>query len=226
MRRVSDLAPQVVALHGFTSRETLAFPLTTEQVLAVDGARLDGALQLKLKLSAALLGPRAGAHGQTHEEATLSVEPEHWLRQLDLLGTEMSLLLRVPAPLLDRGTAAMPASGPMADAVASRAQAVARLRQARQELRDGRYGASVRSSRLAMESLGMLSPLPPVKPLHAKPAKQRDPYERWAVFRYALYGLASGAAHDDGPTAAVEWSRADAEAVLVATGALLTKQVR
>ncbi len=69
----------------------------------------------------------------------------------------------------------------------------------------------------------MLNPLPPAKALHAKQADQRDQAERWAVLRYALRNLASGAAHDDGPTATVVWSRADAEAVLVATGAFLAR---
>jgi len=223
MTRIADLAPQIVTLHSFPTRETLSFPLTSEQVLALDAARLDAALQLNLKLSAALIGPGAGPHGQVHSEAPLRMEPEHWLRQLDGLGAELALMLRVPAPLTDPGAVGPPPSGPTAPAAASRAQTVARLRQARQELRDGNYEASVRTSRLAMDSLDMLNPLPPAKALHAKQADQRDQAERWAVLRYALRNLASGAAHDDGPTATVVWSRADAEAVLVATGAFLAR---
>lgn len=169
-------------------------PLTSEQVLALDAARLDAALQLNLKLSAALIGPGAGTHGQVHSEAPLRMEPEHWLRQLDGLGAELALMLRVPAPLTDPGAVGPPPSGPTAPAAASRAQTVARLRQARQELRDGNYEASVRTSRLAMDSLDMLNPLPPAKALHAKQADQRDQAERWAVLRYALRNLASGAA--------------------------------
>jgi len=222
MTRVADLAPQIVALRDFPTPELLSFPLTTEQVLALDAARLDGALQLDLKLSAALIGPRAGAHGQVHSEAPLRIEPEHWLRQLDGLGAELSLMLRVPAPLTDPGAVGPPPAGPTAPAAASRGQAVARLRQARQELRDGSYETSVRTSRLAMDSLDMLNPLPPAKPLHAKQSDQRDQAERWAVLRYALRNLASGAAHDDGSTVTV-WSKADAEAVLIATGALFAR---
>lgn len=69
----------------------------------------------------------------------------------------------------------------------------------------------------------MLHPLPSAKALHAKNPEQRDQAERWAVLRYALRNLASSAAHDDGPTATAVWSRADAEAVLVATGAVLAR---
>jgi len=222
MTRVADLAPQIAALRDFPTQELLSFPLTTEQVLALDAARLDGALQLDLKLSAALLGPRAGAHGQVHSEAPLRIEPEHWLQQLDGLGAELSLMLRVPAPLTDPGAVGPPPAGPTAPAAASCGQAVARLRQARQELRDGSYETSVRTSRLAMDSLDMLNPLPPAEPLHAKQSDQRDQAERWAVLRYALRNLVSGAAHDDGPTVTV-WSKADAEAVLVATGSLFAR---
>ncbi|MEV6115971.1 hypothetical protein AB0L59_26575 [Streptomyces sp. NPDC052109] len=54
----------------------------------------------------------------------------------------------------------------------------------------------------------------------SKPARERTPEERWAWIRAALEDQASGALHKDAVTKTFNYSRAEAETMIVAAALL------
>jgi hypothetical protein len=106
------------------------------------------------------------------------------------------------------------------------ATAAGRLRDARDDVRDGQYEEAIKKARAALE---------PVKAAHSSGAllsaaraktdpRQRDQPERWAVLIDAAFSLLSGAVHDDsGVTENFTWSRADAVALIATVGGLLRR---
>ena len=221
--KVGDLAPRMIGLRGFPVSEAITVQLTTDQLLALEGRRDGDALALTLRVAATL--PAAGPDRYAHRDSDVSlrVEAATWVRMLDGAGTETSVVLRVPAPVVDPGASGLPLTGTEAPAEASRSQALARLRQARAEVRDGRCEAAVATCRLVMDSLDLLDPTPSARATFAKDPEQRDQRERWAVVRIGLRNLASAAHHDGPVTAGFAWRRQDAEAILAATAGLLAR---
>ena len=63
--------------------------------------------------------------------------------------------------------------------------------------------------------------LPGAASLKSVDPKKRNSDQRWAALYYDTYSLGSAAAHDDPVTTDFVWSRADAEAMLAMTAALL-----
>lgn len=104
MRWLGDSAPTVLVVRGYPVLEQLRFALSNDQVLALDAARKDEALLLRLDLAATLLAPPAGVHFHRDQQVPLRVEAHAWLEQLDRLGSELSILLRVPGAAADPGT--------------------------------------------------------------------------------------------------------------------------
>ncbi len=106
---------------------------------------------------------------------------------------------------------------------ASLAQATARLRQARDELKDHRYEHSVATCRRVLEIIGRLVDIPAAGDVFKLKAAERTQEQRWAAIYYGVLSLASAAHHDDEVTTDFFWSRPDAEAVLAATAGLLAR---
>jgi len=113
----------------------------------------------------------------------------------------------------------MPATS--ADDAPSLAQAAARLRQARAELRDGQWEHSVATCRRVLENIARLVSVPTAASMDDVSAQKRTQDQRWAAVFNDLKSLASAAHHDDVTTDGFAWGRADAEAVLAATAGLL-----
>ncbi|MFI5950396.1 hypothetical protein ACIA8B_22800 [Micromonospora chalcea] len=144
-----------------------------------------------------------------------------WLELLNQAGTEVDVLVRVPSPLTDSALTTPPASSN--EDAASLAQATARLRQARAELRDQQWEHCVATCRRVLENISRLVNIPSSRSVSNTPADQRTPDQRWAAIYWDIKSMANAAHHDDGTTAGFAWSRADAEAILATTAGLLLK---
>lgn len=67
-RWLAGLEPQVLTLRGFAVGEELVLSLSDEQLIALERARGEGDIVLRLKLQATLLPPFEGVHPITSEE--------------------------------------------------------------------------------------------------------------------------------------------------------------
>jgi hypothetical protein len=218
-RWLAGLQPQLLALRGFQVTEELLIDIADDQLIALERARGENDVVLRLKLQATLLPPYDGVHPLAQEETTLRIPRTRWLELLDQLGSEVGIVLRVPSPLTDSALQMPPAAS--AEDAASLSQATARLRQARAELRDHQWEHCVATCRRVLENLARLVSVPPVKQVFATPADDRTQDQRWAAIYYDAKSLASAAHHDDDTTDGFTWKRADAEAILAATAGLL-----
>lgn len=218
-RWVAGLEVQVVTLRGYAAGEELVASLTDDQLICLERAREGGDVSLRLKLQATLLAPPEGGHPVAHEELPVRISRARWLELLDQAGTEVGVLVRVPSPLTDSALTAAPAASD-GDA-ASLAQATARLRQARAELRDHQWEHCVATCRRVLENISRLASVPSAKSVADTPAAQRTQDRRWAAIFHDVKNMASAAHHDDSTTESFSWSRADAEAILAATAGLL-----
>jgi hypothetical protein len=220
---VGDLAGDVLGLRGFAVSEDLCVSLSDEQVHALDKERAGGALRLRLDLKGTLLAPPPGIFPTATSQVPVRIPESSWTQDLDQLGKVLGLSIRVPAPLVDPGGSPPPPAGPDDDPVASRAQAVARLREARSELADGRYESCAATCRLVLESLDLLEPVPSAHTVFDKKPPERTQPERWAAIHHDLHSLLSGAHHDGRTTRDFIRTREDAETALVMAGSLAAR---
>lgn len=210
-RWLAGLQPQVVRVRGYQVGEELVIDLSDDQLIALERARGENDLVLRLKLQATLLHANEAIHPVTQEETQFRIPRSRWLELLDQVGTEVGIVLRVPSPLTDTALQTPPPAS-AADA-ASLSQATARLRQARAELRDQQWEHCVATCRRVLENVARLVTLPPASEVFKIRAEDRTQAERWAAIYHDTKGMASAAHHDDGTTTDFTWTRADAEAI-------------
>lgn len=219
LRWLAGLEPQVLNLRGFAIGEKLALSLSDEQLIALERARGEGDIVLKLELQATLLTPYEDVHPITATQTEFYISSSRWFELLDQVGSEVGILVRIPSPLTDSPTEPPPTAS--ADNAASLAQATARLRDARAELRNHQWEHCVATCRKVLENINLLVSLPSAKDLFKVNTEKRSQDERWAAIYYDVKCMASAAHHDGGTTEDFIWRRADAEAVLAATAGLL-----
>jgi hypothetical protein len=222
-RWFSSLLPQVLTLRGYQLPDDLTIDLSDDQLIALERSRGEGDVSLQLKLQGTLLGAKPDVYPIANEDTPYRIQRSRWLEQLDQLGREVGIVLRIPSPLTDGGAPLPPPDSPV-DA-ASLAQAVARLRQARDELRDQRCEPSVATCRKVLENIKLLAELPPPHEVFNVNPKDRTQQQRWAAIYHDAVSLTSAAHHDDKTTAGFTWRRADAEAALAMTAGLLRRLV-
>lgn len=220
-RWLAGLEPQVLTVRGYLAGEELVISLADHQLIALEHARAGDDILLRLKLQATLLRVDPDVHPVAEEEAPFRVSRSRWLELLDQVGSEIGIILRVPSPLTENG--ALPPQPNSAEDAASLAQATARLRQARAELHDQGWERCVTTCRRVLENLDRLVTLPPARDVFAVKVEERTQDQRWAASFYDVKSLANAAHHDDETTAGFVWSRADAEAILAMTAALLVR---
>ncbi|MBI1379234.1 MAG: hypothetical protein GC157_17410 [Frankiales bacterium] len=219
-RWLGGLEPQVLTLHGSVVGEELVLTLSDDQLIALEAGRGEDDVALTLKLQATLLNPNPSVHPTNTEEVHYRITRTRWLELLDQVGAEVGILLRVPSPLTD---ASEQPPGAAAGDAASLAQATARLRQARAELRDHQWEHCVATCRRVLENLARLVELPSAADVFKVKAQDRTQDQRWAAIYYDVKGLASAAHHDDSTTDGFGWDAGDANAVLAATAGLLAR---
>lgn len=223
-RWLGELLPQVITVRGYQTHEKLMLDLSDDQLIVLERNRSGQDLSLQLTLQATLLGGPPGVHPVVDQQVGYRIGRARWLEILDHLGTEVSIVLRVPSPLTDAANALPPAASD--EDAASLAQATSRLRQARAELRDHQWEHCVATCRRVLENLGRLVPMSSAKQVAAVVPQQRTQEQRWAAIYHDVSSMASAAHHDDDATAGFTWTRADAEAILAMTAGLLDRYVR
>jgi hypothetical protein len=215
------LQPEVITVYGsMGGGQQLTIDLSDDQLIALERARGEDDVILRLDLKATLLQPPAGTHPVADEQATLRIPRHRWLQLLDQAGTEVGIVIRVRSPLTDPDLKPAPAAN--AKDVASFGQATGRLRQARAELRDGQSEHCIATCRKVLENVALLAQLPDAKSL-TPAVGQRTQDERWAAIYHAVKSMTHAAHHDDTNTSQFTWTRADAEAILAMTAGLLTR---
>ena len=208
MLAVGSLRPQVVFLRPFAAAEALEVPLTLEQLTALDHRRGRDGLSFQVNLDVVQLGSERSIKGNAQIRSR--IQEAEWLRALDQLGAAFVLTIQVPTPLVT----GLVAEGP------SVVRVVTSLREARSALRDSTPASAVAACRFVLEGLEELYPVQPDGPLRSKVPKERDQDERWSALHHALAGLVNAAHHDP---ERVQWSRADAEAVVAAVAGLVAR---
>lgn len=222
-RWLAGLQPQLLTLRGFQVSEELLIDIADDQLIALERARGEDDIVLRLKLQATLLPPFDGVHPLAQEETTVRISRMRWLDLLDQLGSEVGIVLRVPSPLTDSAMRLAPAAS--AQDAPSLSQATARLRQAKAELREHQWEHCVATCRRVLENLARLVTLPPAGEVFKVKPEERSQDKRWAAVYYDVRSMASAAHHDDDTTDGFTWNRADAEAILAATAGLLGRYV-
>ncbi|MFD2414814.1 hypothetical protein [Amycolatopsis pigmentata] len=222
-RWVAGLPTQTFTVRGYQVSEELFIDLSDEQLIALEDGRGEDDVALRIKLQATLLQADTSIHPVAHEETAVRISRARWLEQLDQIGHEVGIVVRVPSPLTDSALQLPPVAA--VEDAPSLAQATARLRQARAELRDHQWEHCVATCRRILENIGRLVTLPPAKRIFAKSVDTRTQDERWAAIYYDTKTMTSAAHHDDTTTDTFRWSQADAEAVLATTAGLLKRYV-
>ena len=215
---LADLSSRVFMLRNYAVSELLEANLTAEQVLLLERGRNGLDLGIQLDLQGALLAPPPGKHPVSEVQTRIKVPASQWSNALDDNGKTFGLAIIVPAPLIESPTESLSRA-----TVASRAQAVTRLREARSDFRDGRYEACVATCRKVLETLALLDPPVDLGSITSKKPRERSYRERWALVYHDVSSLAHLAHHDDGISTEVTWNRADAEAMLTIVASLCAR---
>jgi hypothetical protein len=220
-RWLADVAPQMIATRGYLLGEEFWIDLSSDQVIELERGRGESDLRLTLKITATLLQPKAGLHPLAQEQIPVNVTPAVWLGLLDQLGTEVGIIVRVPSPLTDSALNPPPAASD--EDAASLAQATARLRQARTELKDHQWEHCVATCRKVLENIAMMVSIPPPQQVFAVKQDQRTQTQCLAAMYWSVKGMTHAAHHDGTLSVGFVWTHADAEAVLAATAGLLVR---
>ncbi|BCY11101.1 hypothetical protein L3i22_061890 [Actinoplanes sp. L3-i22] len=214
------LVPQVQTFRLFTTSTWFAVQVTDDQLIALDKARDNKTLDLRVDVKSTLLHPGDGFYPVAEDQFTASVDEPEWTKLLDRVGVLTGFLIRVAGPFHGQATYA---SQPHEEDQASLTQAIARLRQARAELAEGRWEACTATCRRVLENLQRIAqPLPTAKSIRTAPDPEKlNEDERWAALFYAVKALTQPAHHDDHTTLAFTFTREKSEAALAATASLL-----
>lgn len=220
---VGAFVPHTVNLRGFAVRDALVLMLTDEQLIALEILRGVGDLLLRFDLTATVLAGGAGHLVPASGQVNYRVPAAAWDGLLDAAGAQIGITVRVPSPLTD---AFVRDGNPEGGGGESTAKIAQRLREAREYLREGRYEECVATCRKVLETLARGDG--DLQAGNSAPARPRDRglASRWAQLRKAASALASAAHHDDDVTAAMTWTRQDAEPLLAVTAALITQSRR
>jgi hypothetical protein len=206
-------AEAVATFEGQRIPANIVLPVSDEQLAVIEQRRAGGDLTFWLDINVVLGYDPVVASGDHNDrwparqaQDSISVQGEVWDRLLKNASTGMSLAIVVPVPL-DRSIAG---------------RAGVHLREAIRKVNVGEYSDAVTEARKAMEAAGD----PERSWKSAQEALQtgkdsRSLGQRLTIARYAIYGLASPAAHGDQNASTVKWNRETALAVIASVAALL-----
>lgn len=191
----------------------IVLPVSDEQLAVIEQRRAAADLTFWLDTNVVLGYDPAVADGDHNDrwparqaQDSVAVQGEVWERLLTQANAGMSLAVVVPVPL-DRSTAG---------------RAGAHLREAIRKLNTGEYSDAVTEARKAMEAVADPDRTWKVTRAALEVAKDsRSLGERMTIASYAMYGLASPAAHGDENASTVKWGRETALAVITGVAAIL-----
>ncbi|MFE4626010.1 hypothetical protein [Streptomyces mirabilis] len=177
----------------------LAFPLTNQQLLALEEHRAGQDLSVELQISTFLQFSHASAESREQFRVPASV----WQTELERLGTSFGFALAIPIPAPD---------GAQRDAAVY-------LQDARRLLHDGEFDKAIGSARQAMERILAVTDWPAIS--KNDDLFQRSQAQRWRAIYKAAFDQASGAEHADEVTKDFSYSRGEAEALIGIAASLL-----
>lgn len=186
---------------GEIRRETLRYLITNAQLLALEQRRV-GDLHLELEVRG-FLPQASGFPGGPVATEHISVAESKWREQLAGLGRTLGVEMMIPFPADDEPRRAV------ADF----------LREAQRLLGGNEVDSAMLQVRKALETIKETCGWH--WPGLNKNKQERTADERWAWIRSALEDQASGALHVDAGTKDYVYSRAEAEALIGMTAALL-----
>jgi hypothetical protein len=136
----------------------------------------------------------------------IAIQPGEWAAALELADAGSYVELLVPLPTDEQN-----------------ANAVRRLRKARDLMRDDNIEEALGETRKATEKIRAVYGTGKLAAAAAKnDARQHTKQERWAVYVESIFSLLSGAVHDDhGTTENFVWTRAEADALIVSVAGML-----
>ncbi|WP_328524332.1 hypothetical protein [Kribbella sp. NBC_00359] len=186
---------------GEIRRLTPQYLITNAQLLALEHHRV-GDLRLELHVRG-FLPQAAGYPGSSDLVEYVGIAESRWRQQLAGLGRSVGAEMLIPFPADDEPR-----------------HAVAEfLREAQRLLGGNEIDSAMLYVRKALEGIRTICDWGwPGK----KGERERTGGERWAWIRAALEHQASGALHDDAGTKDYRYSRAEVEALIAMTAALLT----
>ena len=218
-RWVGELGTQVITVRGFAVSHDLVLSVTDDQLVALERGRTDGDVRFQIDLQVMLLSAPEGVHPERRTQIAFRVPASRWVELLDALGSEVAIVLRVPAPLSQPDFKLV--TDDSTERTASLVQAAADLRDARLKLRNHQWRDSVAACRHVLDVIARMTSIPAENRLNQ--AKKRRPQdERLAAMYYATQSMIHAAHHPvDEDVAPFMWNRPMAEAVVASTAALL-----
>lgn len=201
-RWLTSAAPANVILRGDTGH-TLYFPLSNDQLLAVEDRRAGRNLPLRLRLKGTLFaqsGSPMTAEGERHLQIPASV----WQDAMEHLDKAVSFTMTIPLPATE----------------GAHREAAEHLRSARRLLNAGEFDKAIGSARQVMELVGEMAGWRR-RPLPHSSVKECGQKERWEALYKAAFDQASGAEHADGLAKDFFYSRSEAEALIGIATSLL-----
>jgi hypothetical protein len=202
-RWLSAATPVRVALFDATNC-MLKFPLSNEQLLALEDHRAGDPLPLRLSINAFL--PQlstAPAFVSADTEENLRVPASVWNEELERLDTAVTFTLTIPLPATQ----------------GSQREAADYLREARRLLNAGEIDKAIGSARQAMERAFALAQWTGIT--KNDDLQERTQEQRWRAIYKAASDQASGALHADDMTKDFSYTRREAEALIGVAASLL-----
>lgn len=214
------LVPQVQTFRSFPTSTWFAVQVTDDQLIALDKAREDKALNMRIDIKSTLLHHGEGFYPVAEDQFAVSTDESEWAKLLDRVGVQTGFLIRVAGPFLGQTSYTLRSEQ---EEQTSLAQAITRLRQARAELAEGRWEACTATCRRVLENLQRIAPpLPTARSIReTRDQESLNENQRWAALFYAVKALTQPAHHDDHTTLAFTFTREKSEAALAATASLL-----
>lgn len=186
---------------GEVRRPTLQYLITNAQLLALEQRRT-GDLRLELQVRGVLPQATAGFPGASEVTEHITIAESRWRQQLAGLGRTLGAEMMIPFPDNDE----------------PRRRVADFLREAQRLLGGSEIDSAMLQVRKALETIKHTSGWNwPGK----KDKKDCTVDERWALIRTAMEDQASGAMHVDPGTRDHVYTRAEVEAMIAMTAALL-----
>jgi hypothetical protein len=190
-----------IGLSGQTACR-LAFPLTSEQILAIEENRSGQRPSFTLKLYGFLpQEPTAGINQESSVYFTIAAST--WLDLIERVTPAVAFTIPVP----------------VAAAEGALAEGAALLKEARHQLNDGDFEAAIVIARKVMERAQAAASWPGITRNDDLQARSQD--QRWRAIYKAAFDQASGAIHEDDVTRSFTYNRREAEAIIGIAAALL-----
>jgi hypothetical protein len=179
--------------------------IADHQLRVIEAIRHGAALWVSLELTVTTVDGEPGRMLRSSATEQFDIQPGEWAQALERADAGSYVELLVPLPRNEEY-----------------ANAVRRLRAARELMRDNKVEEALGETRKALEKVRSAYQTGKLAAAAAKNARQHTKEERWAVYVESIFSLLSGAVHDDeNTTENFTWSRAEADALIVSVAGML-----